>query len=252
MRWEKLWGLAVFFSVAFAQSSPSSLLPSRILTSLQNEIAVKIKTQKISAPSYFFILFAYQDPRNTAQDSHSFASFVRVDAYGNQKWSTISWLPADFRQKKQICVFKDINNATWRRIAGDNCRAVNGRNHSLAETLQWALEAPKSLALWGPFRISKDFYELGKERVAFLNAGGVGYLPDDFAVRKSFKALNCMHAISDFPPFFSKKGGLFGTGFGIWGIKGSQHVLKHLMTAEKDFFYDPVKPSQYRRFDPQP
>lgn len=225
--------------------------PAKLVGALKKEIAARVAAQDIPAPAYFIVLFACQGAKNRAVESHTFASYVRVASNGRQEWWTISWLPAVgvAAQMQPICIFDNLGHAVVEEFVGSPCRPVTGHNYNLAQTLNWACSPGKTLAVWGPYRISKALYTLGIERKRFLEAGGVDYLADDRRTRKSVTAINCMHAVSDLPHHFSGNGGFLGFGYKIWGIKGTQHVLNHLTTGEANWFLDSVCVDCYRKFE---
>jgi hypothetical protein len=57
-----------------------------------------------------------------------------------------------------------------------------------------------------------------------LNAGSIKYRADDRGYRKDRVAINCFHAMAGLEELYPN-GGLFGTGFKMWGINGTARVL---------------------------
>jgi hypothetical protein len=62
------------------------------------------------------------------------------------------------------------------------------------------------------------------KRLRLLNGGTVRYRADDRLYRKDQVAINCFHAMSGLAELYPN-GGIFGTGFKMWGINGTTRVL---------------------------
>lgn len=213
-----------YLPLSFANQNAQGEL-EKFRTRVSQQAALEKKTV------YYFYLFAYEGAKNKAKDSHTFASFVRVDPNKKQYWSTISWLPRHFSETKEICIFQDLIEAAKFEIGRNPCGPEEGFNYSLSETLQLAQETQKKVTAWGPYKIDKSFYNLGIERIRNLNSGTVKYLADDRKTRRNGTAINCMHAVSDIGGSFASKGGFLNIGYGIWGAKGSRHVFWHLVNS---------------------
>jgi len=65
---------------------------------------------------------------------------------------------------------------------------------------------------------------LGIERKQLLDGGSIKYRADDRLFRKNRVAINCFHAMAGLDELFPN-GGLFGTGFNMWGFNGTARVL---------------------------
>jgi hypothetical protein len=246
--------LAVLFSLAapaaFGMGAPKSPalgpellqsqigLPPAILEPLQKEIALR------KTPGYFFTLFGFEGaPANLAQDSHTFAIFARVDADGKQDWSTISWLPATFIDDQKICVFDAAVLADF----SPKCANVPGRVYDATQTMKWARQGKHSVAMWGPYQITQELYDLAQKRIETLNSGAFAYQADDRETRPAGTAINCLHAISDLEDAIPV-GGFANTGLFQWGIEGTQSVIDHYASKGARWFVDPVKTDAYRVF----
>jgi len=188
---------------------------------------------------YFIIPFAYQNEDNDPEFSHSFISVIRVLAdnkqarltpglkkqrYKNREFEafTISWLPRDFMANPHLCVFQGPGS---RVIPEKNaCPLSPGRNFNLAETTTLAVNDKSAVAMWGPYEISKPGFDLGVKRKQLLDGGTIKYRADDRLYRKDRIAINCFHAMAGLDELFPN-GGLFGTGFKMWGFNGTARVL---------------------------
>lgn len=188
---------------------------------------------------YFIIPFAYQNSKNQPEFSHSFITVIRVFAdnkqprvtaglptrtYKNREFEAfnISWLPADFLTNPHLCVFE---GPASRLLAGANkCPAVPGHNFSLQETIDLAAKEKVAVAMWGPYEIAKPAFELGVKRKELLDGGTIKYRADDRGYRKKGVAINCFHAMAGLEELYPN-GGLFGTGFKMWGFNGTARVL---------------------------
>jgi hypothetical protein len=78
--------------------------------------------------------------------------------------------------------------------------------------------------MWGPYEISKDGFDLAVSRLRLLEKGSIKYRADDRLTRKDRTAINCFHAMAGLTELFPN-GGIFGTGFKMWGINGTSRVL---------------------------
>jgi len=210
----------------FLRLSHANQNVQRDLRELQSRVSQQSALENQTA--YYFYLFAYEGPKNKAQDSHTFASFVRVAPNKKQYWSTISWLPKHFYKTKKICVFKDLLEAARFEIGQNPCGPEEGTNYSLGQTLQMASETQKKVTAWGPYKIDEAFYKTGQDRIHYLNSGAVKYLADDRTTRRKGIAVNCMHAVSDLEGHFASNGGFLNFGYGVWGVRGSKRVYWHL------------------------
>ncbi len=190
---------------------------------------------------FFIIPFAYENSENDPEFSHSFLSVIRVFADGKQprlttdlrlskrKYKnrefeafTISWLPADFDKNPNLCVFDGFGA---RLIATSNkCPLSPGHSFSLPETLKMAVNAKVAVGMWGPYEIKKEGFDLAVKRMKLLNSGTIKYRADDRLYRKDRVAINCFHAMAGLDKLFPN-GGLFGTGFKMWGLNGTRRVL---------------------------
>ena len=78
--------------------------------------------------------------------------------------------------------------------------------------------------MWGPYEIAKPGFDLGVRRKKLLDSGTIKYRADDRLYRKDRIAINCFHAMAGLDQLFPN-GGLFGTGFNMWGFNGTARVL---------------------------
>jgi hypothetical protein len=176
--------------------------------------------------------------------------------YENREFEafTISWLPADFMSNPNLCVFDGPGS---RLIPANNkCPVVPGRNVTLAETIKLAVDQKNAVAMWGPYEIKQPAFDLGVKRKELLDGGTIKYRADDRLYRKSKAAISCFHAMAGLDELFPS-GGLFGTGFMMWGFNGTARVLieytekasnKHLLLEPVDvkkdrfgFVYAPIR-----------
>jgi hypothetical protein len=215
-------------------------LYTQIVDRIKAKVSARLGKGDNPRDRYFIIPFAYQDRGNHPEHSHSFISVIRVfadnkqakltpglptRAYMNRQFEafTISWLPADFMSNPHLCVF---NGPGSRLFAGANkCPVSPGRNFSLEETIKLAAKEKAAVAMWGPYEIAKPGFDLGVKRKQLLDEGTIKYRADDRGYRKNRVAINCFHAMAGLEELFPN-GGLFGTGFLMWGFNGTARVLK--------------------------
>ena len=95
--------------------------------------------------------------------------------------------------------------------------------------------------MWGPYEIDKKAFDLAVKRKRLLDTGTIKYRADDRPYRKDRVAINCFHAMAGLNELFPN-GGLFGTGFKMWGLNGTARVLiEYTETANfKGVLLEPV------------
>jgi hypothetical protein len=214
-------------------------LYTQIVNRIRDKISARLGEGTNTRDRYFIIPFAYQNDGNDPQFSHSFISLIRVLAdnkqpkltpglkkrrYKNREFEafTISWLPHDFMSNRHLCVFKGVGSrliAEW-----NSCPLSPGRNFTLPETIKLAADEKNAVAMWGPYEIGKEGFYLGVKRKRLLDEGTIKYRADDRLYRNDRVAINCFHAMAGLDKLFPN-GGLFGTGFKMWGFNGTARVL---------------------------
>ena len=216
-------------------------------TPLYTQIVDRIKA-KVSArlgegsnphDRYFIIPFAYEDRGNHPEHSHSFITVIRVLAdnqqtkltpglktrtYKNRDFEafTISWLPHDFMTNPNLCVFDGPGARVFPEQ--NHCPVSPGRNFTLEETIKLAVDAKNAVAMWGPYEIKQGGFDLAVKRKNLLDGGSIKYRADDRITRKEKVAISCFHAMAGLDQLFPN-GGIFGTGFKMWGFNGTARVL---------------------------
>jgi hypothetical protein len=231
-------------------------LYTQIVNHIKAKVSARLGEGESMRDRYFIIPFAYQDRGNHPEHSHSFLSVVRVFAddkqpkltpglktgtYKNREFEafTISWLPHDFTTNPHLCVFDGVGS---RLIPQNNkCPVLPGRNVSLEETIKLAVDQKNAVAMWGPYEIAKPGFDLGVKRKQLLDGGTIKYRADDRLYRKGKVAISCFHAMAGLDELFPS-GGLFGTGFMMWGFNGTARVLKEYTekATNKHLLLEPV------------
>ena len=219
----------------------------QITDHIKKKVSARLGNGPNQRERYFIIPFAYENSENEPEYSHSFLSVIRVFADGSQprltkglslrKYKnrefeafTISWLPADFDKNPNLCVFDGFGA---RMIATNNkCPVSPGRSFSLEETIKLAVNAKVAVGIWGPYEIKKEGFDLTVKRMRLLNGGTIKYRADDRLYRKDRVAINCFHAMAGLDQLFPN-GGLFGTGFKMWGLNGTRRVLIEYVSVAK-------------------
>jgi hypothetical protein len=214
-------------------------LYKQITNHIKAKVQARLGDGKNTRDRYFIIPFAYQNKRNNPAFSHSFMAVIRVLAddkqteltpglqkrtYQNRNFEafTISWLPHDFSTNPNLCVFEGFGSRIFPRL--NDCPLSEGRDFKLDETIKLAVNAKNAVCMWGPYEISKEAFDRGVKRLRLLNGGTIRYRADDRLYRKDQVAINCFHAMSGLAELYPN-GGIFGTGFRMWGIKGTARVL---------------------------
>ncbi len=231
-------------------------LAEQITHHIQDKVTARLGEGVNPRDRYFIIPFAYQNKGNDPEFSHSFLSVIRVFADGRQprltselqrrtyknrafEAFTISWLPADFLQNPNLCVFEGFGSrliASW-----NQCPLSVGKDFNLPDTIKLAVHGKVAVGMWGPYEITREGFELGVKRMRLLDTGTIKYRADDRGYRKNRVAINCFHAMAGLEELFPN-GGIFGTGFNMWGLNGTARVLIEYKAraAEKGFLLDPV------------
>ena len=231
-------------------------LYTQIVDRIKAKIAPRLGDGPLTRERYFIIPFAYQDRENQPEFSHSFISVIRVFAnnkpatltpglptrqYKNWEFEafTISWLPHDFLSNPHLCVFDGAGSRIFPEK--NKCPVSIGRNFTLAETIKLAVDAKNAVAMWGPYGIKKAAFDLAVQRKRLLDGGTIKYRADDRLTRKEKVAISCFHAMAGLDELFPN-GGLFGTGFMMWGFNGTARVLIEYTekASNKHLLLDPV------------
>jgi hypothetical protein len=214
-------------------------LYDQITNHIKAKVMARLGEGRNTHDRYFIIPFAYENKGNDPEVSHSFMSVIRVLAddkqtrltsgltkrrYKNREFEafTISWIPHDFSTNPNLCVFDGVGARlfpSWNR-----CPTSVGRDFKLDETIRLAVNAKNAVCMWGPYEIRKEAFDLGVKRLRLLDGGTIKYRADDRITRKDRTAINCFHAMAGLDQLYPN-GGLFGTGFKMWGINGTARVL---------------------------
>jgi hypothetical protein len=214
-------------------------LYKQIVDRIKAKVSARLGEGSNASDRYFIIPFAYEDRGNHPEHSHSFISVIRVLAdnkqpkltpglakqkYQNREFEafTISWLPQDFLTNPNLCVFDGPLSRTI--PANNKCPISPGKNFALADTIKLAVEQKNAVAMWGPYEINQIGFDLGVKRKRLLDGGTIKYRADDRITRKEKVAISCFHAMAGLDELFPN-GGLFGTGFKMWGFNGTARVL---------------------------
>ncbi|MEP6671506.1 MAG: hypothetical protein ABJF10_20255 [Chthoniobacter sp.] len=222
-------------------------LYQQIVNHIKAKVLARLGEGKNTYDRFFIIPFAYEDKTNDPGLSHSFMTVIRVVAddrqpqsvsglklrkYRNRNFEafTISWLPHDFGTNPHLCVFEGPGARLF--PARNQCPISVGRDFKLEETIKLAVGVKNAVCMWGPYEITKEAFDLAVKRLRFLDSRAIKYRADDRLYRKDRVAINCFHAMQGLDELFPN-GGVFGTGFKMWGIKGTARVLIEYKTKAK-------------------
>jgi hypothetical protein len=214
-------------------------LYQQIVDRIKAKVSARLGAGSNPRDRVFIIPFAYQDRGNHPEHSHSFISVIRVLAdnkqpkltpglakqkYMNREFEafTISWLPEDFLTNPNLCVFDGPLSRTI--PANNKCPISPGRNFTLEETIKLAVAQKNAVAMWGPYEIKQEAFDLAVKRKELLDGGTIKYRADDRLYQKDKIAISCFHAMSGLDELFPK-GGFLGTGLKMWGFNGTARVL---------------------------
>ena len=214
-------------------------LYQQIVDRIKAKVSARLGEGSNPSDRVFIIPFAYEDRGNHPEHSHSFISVIRVLAdnkqtkltpglakqkYQNREFEafTISWLPEDFMTNPNLCVFDGPLSRTI--PANNKCPISPGRNFNLEETIKLAVAQKNAVAMWGPYEIKQEAFDLAVKRKELLDGGTIKYRADDRLYQKDKVAISCFHAMSGLDELFPK-GGFLGTGLKMWGFNGTARVL---------------------------
>ena len=231
-------------------------LAQQITNHIKDKVAARLREGRNPRDRYFIIPFAYENRGNDPEFSHSFMTVIRVFADGSRprpvpglklrtyknreiEAFTISWLPHDFLQNPHLCVFEGFGARlipSW-----NQCPLSVGKDFNLPDTIKLAVHAKVAVCMWGPYEITKGAFDLAVKRLRLLDAGSIKYRADDRGYRKDRVAINCFHAMAGLEELFPN-GGIFGTGFKMWGLNGTARVLIEYKTrgTKQGLLLEPV------------
>jgi hypothetical protein len=229
-------------------SNYDKTLTEQVTDQIKVKVGARLGQGKNLDDRYFIIPFAYENKGNDPAFSHSFLSVIRVfaddrqpelspglekKAYKGHEFEafTISWLPHDFPENPNLCVFEGFGAVLVPSL--NKCPLSEGKSFDLPTTLKLAVQEKGAVGMWGPYEISKPAFDLTVQRMLLLNKGTIKYVADDRRYRKDLVAINCFHAIAGLHELFPN-GGIFGTGFKMWGLNGTRQVLLEYKTRDKD------------------
>ncbi len=214
-------------------------LYEQITNRIKAKVLARLGEGRNTQDRYFIIPFAYENKGNDPEFSHSFMSVIRVLAddkqsklttglqrrtYKNREFEafTISWLPHDFSANPNLCVFDGVGSRLFAKR--NTCADSIGRSFKLDETIRLGVNVKNAVCMWGPYEISKEGFDRGVKRLRLLEGGTIKYRADDRLTRKAGTAINCFHAMAGLEELYPN-GGIFGTGFKMWGLNGTARVL---------------------------
>ena len=149
---------------------------------------------------------------------------LKTRKYKNREFEafTISWLPHDFMSNPNLCVFNGTVVASFQRIITVPYRPAETLLSKKRSSSPWM----KSLRWPCGDRTKSTRKGLisAVKRKRLLDGGTIKYRADDRLYRKDKVAINCFHAMAGLDELFPN-GGLFGTGFKMWGFNGTARVL---------------------------
>jgi hypothetical protein len=214
-------------------------LYQQIVNRIRAKVSARLQGARLTQDRFFIIPFAYENDGNDPELSHSFMTVIRVFAEGkrprpNSEFKTgtykgwnfeaynISWLPADFMENPHLCVFDGVGSRLFAKR--NQCPISPGKNFTLEDTIKLAVKAKVAVAMWGPYEITQAGFDRGVKRKQLLDSGAIKYRADDRLHLKDKIAINCFHAMANLDELFPR-GGVFGTGFKMWGLNGTSRVL---------------------------
>lgn len=175
---------------------------------------------------YYMIMFAQDGDFDLPRQSHTFATFIKVEPQPHPakprivEVHTISWYPTD------------------ERVRATRSDIQVGKNLDLHSTLQLAARSNYRVSAWGPYQIHQGLYDRAVIQKKRLESGMYWYRAFDYGYRGR-NVVNCYHAVSDI-------GGQPLIGDEIcYGSDASSRVLRYLSR----WFVQPQQPCLELRHD---
>jgi hypothetical protein len=237
-------------------SSHDVPLYEQITNRIKDKVLARLGEGRNTRDRYFIIPFAYQNRGNDPAFSHSFITVIRVFPDGSRprvtpglqarkyhhrefEAFTISWLPHDFVENPNLCVFDGFGARLFPKA--NRCPISVGKDFNLETTIKLGSKVKNAVGMWGPYEVTKGGFDLGVNRMRLLDQGTIKYRADDRLYRMDRVAINCFHAIAGLDELFPR-GGIFGTGFKMWGLNGTRRVLIEYTTkaSNKGLLLEPV------------
>ncbi len=253
-----LFLFCAFSHIAFAEDS---------IQKVHNIINQKIKASRNQNSEqkkdrYYLVSFATQNFFNKPENSHTWATFIRVPASGKAEVENISWLPADFAENRKIDVFNNPIGMAFAKV--NSVQSEMGKNFSLEDTIKFVTDAEQTIKMKGPEEIGEDLFKKLHDQKKLLESesksGGIRYKADDRLTRDlnvgEGQAINCFHAFGNIGGTKMAPGGFLKTEYNSWGLSGTLEALEHLRSQWPDQFFTPnnnkdiieIKPpSHYRK-----
>jgi hypothetical protein len=178
-----------------------------------------ISSSLFAEDRYYMMVFGSQSEPNVPRMTHVHALFVQVslDKWGSQRVQEqhgISWLP------------KSLAVEPLRRTTEP------GVNLSIAESNRLYASMGSQVAMWGPFQIKKELYDMAVKQAELLNRNEIDYICLDWRYRGA-GASNCHHAVSDLdttqPPL--NTGTARGHGAAVLVV---QHFARYIVQSTDD------------------
>ncbi len=169
---------------------------------------------------YYMLIFASQSSPNLPRTSHTYGAFGRVLDGGENEpnpaiecWC-ISWLPGS------------LSIETLRRTP------VAGVNLNLDDTNQWAKSIGAGVTMWGPYRITRELYQMAEQQKKRLSENAIAYICLD-RLHRGNGASNCIHALSDLD--ITQAPLMTGTARGEQAsLMVLNHFQRHIVAADED------------------
>lgn len=153
---------------------------------------------------FFLLLFGSHDALRRPENTHTWATLVRVRASDAG--------PAGGGGGTPGCVDPalDVHTISWLPTAGKidprNDTVEPGRNYELHETLRFVYDSKQSVAVWGPYEVWHGFAHRFLVQKQFLDSGAVGYQAVDSRgeAARLGNGCDCIHAVTDMDPIYPR------------------------------------------------
>lgn len=127
-------------------------------------------------PRYYMVVYGVQTTPNYIHTSHTYAVFVKVTG-DRMEAQTISWMPKSMKIESTPI-------------------PESGINLDLKRTHLWVDSVKAKTITRGPYRITKNLYEMAQKQKEVLESGKVKYVCLD-RLHRGNGATNCAHAVCD-------------------------------------------------------
>jgi len=151
---------------------------------------------------FFVIFFGSHDLLRRPQNTHTWATLIRIPASEAGRCGSI--------QPGCIDPALDVQTISWlpTKVTIDprNYTVEPGRNFDLHDTMKVVYDTDQSVTYWGPYEVWHGFAHRFMVHKQFLDSGSVGYQCVDVRgeAARLGNGCDCIHAVTDMDPLYPR------------------------------------------------